>query len=800
MKRTKKVLLVIVGIVFLLMVSLGIYLWSTRPQYSGDVQLTGLSAEVNVEFDAYGIPHIQGKNKLDVMRALGYLHAQDRLFQMELMRRVGSGTLSEIVGHDGLKVDVLFRSMELPQYAEASAARLADSVSVAYVQEMNAYLDGLNAFIDNGATPVEFHLMGIPKRHFEIKDMFYISGALAFNFNQGNKTEPVIDFIAKNYTEQHLKDIALYHDTTESYIPSNNFNGIIDELVLQKSMMELMHSSMDSHFPIYPPLDGSNAWAISGKHTKSGKPMFCNDTHIGYMMPQTWYEAYLECPGFELYGHFLAGVPFALIGRNEKLAWGVTMLLNDDMDYFYEKTTDDKKGVVIGDKVYPIQETTEVIHVKGGEDTTITRMSGPHGPIINSVTPLLADKNWISCHWTYTQKENNTFRGFWGMNQSRDMKSFQSTLPFIHAPGISLNYADAEGNIAWWATASLKDRLYPDNPWTIMDGSQALTFPIGYIDFKYNPSNVNPSNGFIYSANDWPQQVKMPFRSPFWYPGYYKPQYRADRIAHLIEGKDNWDSEGMKEVINDITNDTDKVLWYALLSMAPANIQAQIEAIPEKWQGEYLPERVSPTIYQTVLYYYMRMAMEDELGNKGWELFCSNHQYQRAYGHLLLQEHSPWWDDVRTPMREDRSTILKRAWEKSWTILKQEYGDNPATWTWEQSCQLEIGHPVGKVALLAPFFNGPKHPVYGSNETIHQSGFHPDSLAHFKVHFGSQMRIIVDFGDVKNGLNVTPSGQSGHWLSEHYDDQHDLYAQRGFRNQVMDFLKFDEGTSLHFHP
>jgi penicillin amidase len=437
-------------------VIVAIYLWQTRPQYSGDIQLAGLSAEVKVEFDAYGIPHIQAENKMDLMKALGYLHAQDRLFQMELMRRVGSGTLSEIVGHDGLKVDVLFRTMELPQYAEQSAERLKDSTSLAYVQEMNAYLEGLNAFIDHGATPIEFHLMGIPKKHFEVKDMFYISGALAFNFNQGQKTEPIIDYISKNYTEQHLKDIALYHDSTESFIPSNNLQGIAEE----KAIIDYMFSvTRDSYYPIYPPLDGSNAWAISGKHTKSGKPMFCNDTHIGYMMPQTWYEAHLQCPGFELYGHFLAGVPFALIGRNPNLTWGITMLLNDDMDYFYEKPTADKKGVTVGDKVYPLKQSTEVIHVKGGGDTTITRISGPHGPMINTVTSLLANKNWISCHWTYTQKDNNTFKGFWGMNQSNNMKEFASALPYIHAPGISLNYADEQGNIAWWATASLKKRL-----------------------------------------------------------------------------------------------------------------------------------------------------------------------------------------------------------------------------------------------------------------------------------------------------------------------------------------------------
>jgi penicillin amidase len=784
-------------LVILVMGSVGIYFFlkHTAPQYEGQMKLSCLTQPVSVDFDGYGIPHIHAENKLDLMRALGYVHAQDRLFQMELMRRVGSGTLSEIVGHDGLKVDVLFRQLELPAYAEKSAQQIQDSTSLPYVQELNAYLEGLNTFLNEGPTPPEFTLMGIPKRNFELKDLFYITGALSYNFSQAPKTDPILDFIGNKFGAQHLKDLGLYHEATETFIPSTS--PPLKMYKLEEMMQGL--EAVSQQIP-YPPLEGSNAWAISGKKTKSGKPLFCNDTHIGYMLPQTWYEAYIECPGFEMYGHFLAGVPFALIGRNSHLSWGVTMLLNDDMDY-YAETIDPKNNyaVLVGDSSYLLQTTSEVIHIKGQNDTTIIRRVGPHGPIVNDVTQHLDSKQLISLNWTYTQRENHTFKGFWMVNQSTNLSSFQAGLPLIHAPGINMNYADDEGNIAWFATASLKKRSPQTNSWTILDGRDPSSLRSDYYSFALNPKSINPSCGYIYSANDWP----APFfdgEHIIWYPGYYKPQYRADRIRQLIETRSDWDAEGMKTMLNDVTNPKDAELWQKLLMISEdQEIWKQIQSI-SNWNGAYFQDDVAPTVYNTLLYFTMRYAMEDELGIKLFDTFLTTHQFQRSYGKLIDQAQSPWWDDVRTSAKENRKMIVQRAWKKTLEVLRKEYGDNVQEWKWSAACRLQIQHPVGKVALLSPLFNTPNHAICGGNETIHQSGFYLDSTAHFKVFFGSQMRIIVDFQDVRNGWNITPSGQSGHLMSPFYDDQHDLYAQQGFREQHMQSGPQKNGTTLRLVP
>jgi penicillin amidase len=798
MKWIKKIMIGVVALLATTVLGITIYLYQTRPQYEGEVSLQCVKTPVQIEFDEFGIPHIQAENKLDLMRAFGYIHAQDRMFQMELMRNVGGGTLSELIGHDGLKADILFRTIGLPQFARKKAAQLSLEKDSAYVQELHAYLEGVNEFAQSGPTPPEFKLLGIERHVYTLEDVFYIIGALSYNFSNAPKTEPVMDFIAKQYGEQYLVDLAIYHDSMETYIPNTQGH---QPYAPNASILEFATWSkqVEDILPIAP-LNGSNAWAIDGPKSRSQQPLFCNDTHIGYMLPQTWYEAYLSCPDFEMYGHFLAGVPFALIGRNSQLSWGVTMLLNDDMDYFQETLNPiNASEIQVGNQFYPIESVEERIQVKGQPDTIIILQKSIHGPIINALHQKESWEQPISLHWTYTQKEANPVWGFWRMNQSTDLVSFQSGLKQIHSPGINVNYADAKGNIAWFATAHLKKRPSDWNPWTILNGQDERSIAWEYFDFQDNPRSVNPPQHYIYSANDWPGAIQTD-STPLWYPGYYKPQYRADRINELIKEEEQWNAEGMMNLQNDVINPMDAKVWMEMMRYCPQEIQNEISEDARNWQGQYLPHLTGPSLFNTMLYYSMRYAMQDEIGSQRFELFLTNHQMQRAYGKLLFLDASPWWDNVSTSEKESRSAILEKAWRKTIEVLKTEYGEDEEQWKWSETAHLQIQHPLGKVAILKPFLNLDEHEIFGGNETIHQSGFYLDSTAHFKVFFGSQMRIIVDFCDVRNCWNITPSGQSGHFLSPHYDDQSEDYHHQKFRPQTMSMTPFKNGKSMKILP
>jgi penicillin amidase len=541
-------------------------------------------------------------------------------------------------------------------------------------------------------------------------------------------------------------------------------------------------------------LNGSNAWAVSGSKTASGKVIVSNDTHIGYMLPQTWYEAHLQSPEFEMYGHYLAGVPFAMVGRDRTKAWGVTMLLNDDMDFYAEQPSAGDSTLFLYEGNYEACSLKNyTIRVKGKADTTLQVRVTRHGPIINDVFKLMPSQP-VSVKWAYTQLENQNLEALWQMNTAHDISSFEKGVRLVHAPGLSINYGDAEGHIAWWAAARLAERPRELNTWTILDGRKASNDWVGFYPFEMNPRCIDPRQGYIYSANDWPDDL-LKFsadtsHAPLYFPGYYKPQYRADRIKALLEPENQWTLEKMKSVINDSRSDVDAAIvrnWVTMLEHSNMNSDERYQRVKPllQWNGEYDPALQAPTLFNRMLYHTMRLAMEDELGKELFNLFLTTHQFQRTIKVLNENPESVWWDNSTTPIHEQQMDILCAAFDAAYRELKSSFGKDPAEWTWSQSAYLEIKHPLGEVAALRPLFNVGKRPVWGGNETIQQSGFYLDSTSYAKVFFGSQMRTMVDFSDVEHGLNITPSGQSGHVLSKHYDDQADPYARREFREQTL---------------
>ena len=292
----KRILLICLSLVLLSPVAIYFWLKSSAPQYEGEISLPMLQSEVKVHFDDFGIPHIEAENNHDLFMAFGYVHAQERLFQMEMMRRAGSGTLAEIIGQPMIKVDRIFLTLGMKEYAEASAAKLMQQKGTPMYEAIENYLAGVNHYIDHGPTPPEFSIIGITKRKFEPVDLYYITGAMAFNFGMAQKTEPAVDFIARNFSTEHLAEMGLFHGS-ESAIPTTPHDSAYFQ-----SMLKLadVFSTTESLLP-FATLNGSNAWAVSGSKTASGEVIVSNDTHIGYMIPQTWYEAHLKSPEFDVW-------------------------------------------------------------------------------------------------------------------------------------------------------------------------------------------------------------------------------------------------------------------------------------------------------------------------------------------------------------------------------------------------------------------------------------------------------------------------------------------------------------------
>lgn len=807
---------ILIAIVAIILAAFGFLYYkgnSTKPTYDGKLGLYGLESEVNVYYDEVGVPHIEAKTRADLYNAFGFVHAQDRLFQMELLRRAGSGTLAEVIGEPMVKVDRIFHTIGLPEYARASAAYMNSQKDTQMYKDLMNYLNGINEFAGSGNLPPEFSIIGIPVHHFTIEDVFYITGAMSFSFSQAQKTEPVVNHIKTLFGDEYLKDIALWHQAGDNAIPVYDLRPKTEADTSAAKALSAIGDELENIFELLPfsPLEGSNSWVVDGSKTKSKEVIFCNDTHIGYLIPQTWYEAYLKCPDFELYGHFMAAVPFALVGRNSQQSWGLTMLLNDDMDFFQEKIEGDQ--VMSKGNWVPLTKKSVVIKVKDKEDVKLEIPITPHGPIVNGAFEGMSEKDQpISISWTYTMVENKTVEAFYEMNNATEMNQFEAAISKIHAPGLSVNYGDAKGNIAWWACAQLVKRPSHVNPWTLLDGSSGNDDWQGYYSFAENPRNVNPNSGFIYSANNWPEMKHYPTTNQYdtsyiWYPGYYKPEYRGERISKLLSETSDFTLESMKAVMTDITSDADKKVMDEFFSIVDDSLN--LDNHPEyaqyvelfEWDGAYTSESYGSTFFTKMLYHYLAFACADEFGEANFKLFLSTHQVQRAQSKLITIENSPWWDDVNTKdKKETRKEIIVNAFVQSISELREQFGDNPKIWNWRKACFLELKHPLGEVAVFRPIFNVGPHPVEGSNETIMQSGFLLNPEGEYKVYFGSQMRIIVDFAKPDSALNITPCGQSGHLFSKHYSDQNEMYRNKEFRTQRMGIFPEEVKDHLVIYP
>ncbi|HPH83352.1 MAG TPA: penicillin acylase family protein, partial [Flavobacteriales bacterium] len=367
----KKILLGILLLLVLLAAGLGIWLYSLKPDYSGDLNLKGIKEEVQVFYDDFGVPHIYAKNEEDAYCALGYVVAQDRLFQIEMIRRLASGRLSEVLGNSLVRTDRFFRTLGINRHAKWSAEEFQKRAPEAVKKSTQAYINGINQYIENGSTPIEFRILGIEKEAYTLQDVFLITGYMAFGFAEGFRIDPMVEGMYRKAGEVFMKDLELGWPKESLTIP-------VHPRVMANA--EQLSQNIDHILETYPvsPWIGSNSWVLAPKKTKNGKTLLCNDTHMGYAQPSIWYEAHLEYPGFHFYGNHLSGFPFALTGHSDFCGNGLTMFENDDVDFYIEQR--DGNNVLFNKVPTPLKMYTEVIHVKDSSDVNLQVAESTHGP------------------------------------------------------------------------------------------------------------------------------------------------------------------------------------------------------------------------------------------------------------------------------------------------------------------------------------------------------------------------------------------------------------------------------------
>lgn len=387
------------------------YVQGKLPQREGEVAITGLQAPVSVRYDARGVPHLQAQSEPDLYRALGYVHAQDRLFQMEILRRLARGELAEVLGDKLLPTDTLFRSLRIREQAALMAKR-QDPQAPAW-KALQAYLEGVNSWQASHPKPTEFDLLGITPRPFTAEDTLSIAGYLAYSFAAAFRTEPALTYIRDQLGPDYLKIFDL------GWQPEGALGTPLAAADWQslEALARLSNEALgDAGIPQF---EGSNAWAVAGSRTRSGKPLLAGDPHISFAVPAVWYEAELSVPGFNLYGYFQALNPFALLGHNRDFGWSLTMFQNDDVDLIAEKTNPANADQVMVDGQWlTLEKTEQTIAVKGEQPVTISLRRSPHGPIVNDVLGSTTGPTPIAMWWAFLETENPILDGFYQLNRA----------------------------------------------------------------------------------------------------------------------------------------------------------------------------------------------------------------------------------------------------------------------------------------------------------------------------------------------------------------------------------------------
>ncbi len=794
------------------------YIHTKQPVRSGTVKLAQMVAPVAVDYDERGVPHIAAQNEADMYRALGFVHAQDRLFQMEMVRRLANGELAAVLGPKLLETDTLFRTLELRHFAQGYAAKL--DLSKPSSQALLAYLDGVNQYQATHPAPMEFDLLGIPKREFTVADTVAVSGYLAYSFAAAFKTEPVMTFIRDQLGPNYLRAFDVdWHpqgvlqaatNTTAPLLTANSTGAAnaldtaqaqADQLAQRSTLLGLSHLATLSDSALLTagvaPLEGSNAWAISGSRTASGKPLLAGDPHIAYSAPAVWYEAHLSAPGFELYGHHQALNPLALLGHNLQFGWSLTMFQNDDIDLITEKINpNDTSQVWHNNQWVPLQVRTETIAVKGAAPVTVTLRRAPHGPIVSDVFKTLRARQGASARaaaapdapaqevtpttttamwWAFLETDNPILDAFYELNRADTRAKARTAAEKIHAPGLNVVWANARGDIGWWAAAKLPIRPAGVNPTFILDAAKGEAEKLGYYNFSFNPQEENPARGYIVSANHQPLPASgVPV------PGYYNLSARAQRLnAALANPNALWDTARAQALQLDIGTAYGPRMLQDLMPLLKAVTtdpyeKAFLEPL-EQWDGNYRTDSMAAMLFNQLIYEIAKGAMADELGPELFDNLLKTRAIDAALPRLVADPNSPWWDNVNTPAPESRFETLRLAWIQTLRHLESQYGKDLTQWNWGRAHTLTQVHPLGRQAPLDRVFNVGPFAVPGSHEV-------PNNLkaamgpAPWGVIAGPSTRRVVDFADAAQARGINPLGQSGVLFDHHYDDQAALFV------------------------
>ncbi len=755
------------GLLLLILVVAGggyLYLDSSLQEVDGTVKVSGLDGEIEILRDKQGVPHISGKSLKDALFGLGYAHVQDRLWQMEMNRRIGAGRLSEIFGDKGLGTDKFLRALDVYGHAERTFANLNEETQ----ENLTTYVKGVNAALENweGALPPEFIILGIKPEPWKVADSLVWLKMMAWDLGD-NWTKEIFRFqLLQKLTPTQVSQIMPPYPGEEA-VPLPELKKLFAGFDLDLDKLVAMAPEN------LPDGAGSNNWVVSGKLSETGKPLLANDPHLGLAAPALWYYAHIKTPDIDAIGSTLPGVPSIVLGRNKHMAWGFTNTAPDVQDLFIEKSIPGKPGFYMAPDGPMAFTTRDVeIKVKDSEPVKVTLRSSRHGPIISdileSTNQVLPKGFHLAFAWTTLRDDDLTAQAAANIMRATNVDEFKTALQDFHSPEQNIVFADTNGNIGYYAPGRVPIRKPENKIRGVMPvpGWDATYDWDGFIPYGELPQTDNPASGIIRTAN----QKIVSESYPHFITHDWTLPYRADRIDQLLAAKEKHSVASFKALQSDIKSlMAEELLPLMLKALPDSEAQNPAAKLLAAWDYEMKLDKPEPLIFTAWFREMTRNIYGDEIGT----LLTKNWDYRPLFMSNILRDkdgQSQWCDDIKTNNKETCQQQVGQALKTALTDLEKRYG-SPEKWQWGIAHFAHSDHrPFTEVGGLKEIFDI-KVPSGGGTYTVNvgRHSFEVENQPFANEHAAS-LRAIYDLSDLDKSQFIFSTGQAGSPLSPFYDN------------------------------
>ena len=762
-------------------------LTATLPEYSGEINAPGISEPIKIYRDSMAVPYIVAHDDKDAAFALGFIHAQERLFSMDIIRRAGEGRLSEILGTKTLPFDEMFRTVGIERIAKKIYGQLSPESKTL----LQAYSNGVNFYLEKekNKLPVEFDILGYTPEKWTPVSSLIIIRMMAWELNIGWWSDVALSDLVQKFGYDKVKEILPNYPENAPYIiPSGIKDNPVTAVNFFKTDMDFRNFIGWSGTHI-----GSNNWIVNGKLSASGKPVIANDTHLAFSAPGKWFAVVIKSKDWDAAGVTLPGAPAVVIGKNKNISWAVTNIMEDDADFYYEKIDSSGNNYFYNGNWEPLSIIKDTIRVKDSSNVVIEIKSTGHGPIISGIHPygiLFNDKNIssnnISMHWlgSYPSDELLTF---YKINKTKNWDEFRAAFSTYSVPGQNFVYGDAKGNIGYVFGAKLPVRA-SNNPGFIYDGTTSENDWKGFVPLEDLPSLYNPPENYIASANN---KTVNDFK--YYITNLWEPPSRIERITGLLTSKPKQSVEDFKQYQNDLVSPYAKEMTSYILNafkdvkVTDSNLNLALRLF-KNWNYKLDQYEQVAAIYEVCFKYLLRNIFLNKMGQDLFNefVFVQNIPF-RSIMQLMNDPNSGWFDDPSTSRPENRDEVIRKSLVQALNELEKNYGSDITSWQWGRMHYVVFKHIFSGVSpMLDKIIDIGPFPVGGDGTTIFNTEYpfttgvnNVLSLKHgqYENNLGPVVRYIYDFSKPDQFYLILNTGESGNVLSKHYRDMSKMWLE-----------------------